>query len=110
MLFCLVLDPGTELYGQQGLVPLLKSAERQKVIASNVVTVALRREGVNSPDLPRGTITYGGLDEKNWGPKVSYIPALSGGDPSSLPMYGLSFGSFQAAKANWTISLGFDAT
>lgn len=105
----MILGLGSTTF-RQGLDPLLQNAKAQKIILSHVVTVALIREGVKSPNLPGGTITYGGLDEKNCDPKVSYIPAWLNDDPSVVTMDGMSFGSYQAKGVSWTASLGLTAT
>ncbi|KAH7678256.1 aspartic protease, partial [Aphelenchoides avenae] len=100
---------GSTTFGT-GLVPLLQNAKAQKVIPSHVVTVALIREGVKSPDLPGGTVTYGGVDGKNCDPKVSYVPAWQNDDPTILTMDGVSFGSYQSTDVSWTASIALTST
>ncbi|KAH7721246.1 aspartyl protease-like protein [Aphelenchoides avenae] len=67
------------------------------------------RDGVDSPDLPGGTITYGGVDTNNCDSKVTYIPAADD-DPSELPLARISFGAFEEKSAKWTATLSFDGT
>lgn len=104
----LISGLGSTTFGT-GLVPLLENAKAHGLITSHVVTVALIREGVDSPDLPGGTITYGGVDKTNCDPRISYIPASSG-DPSVLTVDGMSFGIFQATDVSWTASLELTTT
>ncbi|KAH7718268.1 aspartic protease [Aphelenchoides avenae] len=98
-----------------GIVPPLVNAKKQGVIEKNVVSIALIREGTESPDLPGGTVTYGAADTKNCDAVMSYIPAteVGLGDPSVLPLQGINFGNLQArpeVNVAWTAYIGLGAT
>lgn len=95
-----------------GVGPLL-NAKKQGIIAKNVVTIALIREGVHSPDLPGGTITYGDLDEKNCGAVTAYVSAFNEIEyPSDLSLEGISFGGVNEKPdaLAWRGTLSFDTT
>ncbi|KAH7716277.1 aspartic protease 2 [Aphelenchoides avenae] len=92
-----VLGIGPAKSALPGMWPLLFNAKQQGVIQKNVVTVALIREGIQSPDLPGGTITYGDVDTKNCGQDVKYIPAMDK-DPSVVSLDRVSFGGFEAKR------------
>ncbi|KAH7716271.1 aspartic protease 2B [Aphelenchoides avenae] len=107
-----VLGVGQALLGLPGITPLLYNAKQQGVIQRNVVTLALIREGIRSPDLPGGTITYGDVDIKNCGQTVTYIQAMDN-DPSVLSLDGVSFGGFEAPRPAgdvWRADFGFENT
>ncbi|KAH7695060.1 aspartic protease 2B, partial [Aphelenchoides avenae] len=95
-----------------GVGPLV-NAKKQGIIAKNVVTIALIREGVNSPDLPGGTITYGAADKKNCGDVTAYVPAFNeNGYPSDLSLEGITFGGVneKPAAVAWRGDLSFETT
>lgn len=99
-------------YFLKGYVPPLLNAKNQGIIDKNVVTVALIREGLRSPDLPGGTITYGDVDAKNCGAVMAHLPALEG-DPAFVSLEGLTFGSVRAqpdAEVVWEASFYFGTT
>ncbi|KAH7716274.1 aspartic protease [Aphelenchoides avenae] len=105
-----VLGIGPGKSALPGMWPVLYNAKQQGVIQRNVVTVALIREGVRSPDLPGGTITYGDVDTRNCDPNVEYIQAMDK-DPSILSLDRVSFNGFEAARTAgdvWTADFGFE--
>ncbi|KAH7694403.1 aspartic protease, partial [Aphelenchoides avenae] len=107
-----VLGIGSPSFAVQGITPLLDNAKQQGAIQKNVVTVALIREGIQSPDLPGGSITYGGVDTKYCGPNVTYIRPLDK-VPSIVSLDRVSFGGFEAprpAGTEWRAGLSFANT
>lgn len=93
------------------MVPLLVNAKQQGLVKNNMFTVALRRDGDASPNLPGGTITYGDLDTNNCGAVKAYIPSRSG--PAYLQLDALSFGGFQSTKpagSTWEAVFSFSST
>lgn len=101
---------GPAAFALPGITPVLYNAKQQGVILKNVVTLALIREGIRSPDLPGGTVRYGDVDRKNCGPNVKYIPAMDG-DPSMAPLDRVSFGGFEAPRHAgdvWKADFGFN--
>ncbi|KAH7696638.1 aspartic protease 2, partial [Aphelenchoides avenae] len=106
------IGPRSQDFVVPGITPLLYNAKQQGVIQKNVLTIALIREGIRSPDLPGGTITYGDVDNKNCGPNVKYIQAMEK-DPSILSLDDVSFGGFQAPRPGgeeWVADFGFGNT
>ncbi|KAH7709634.1 aspartic protease 9 [Aphelenchoides avenae] len=104
------LGIGPAAFALPGITPVLYNAKQQGVILKNVVTLALIREGIRSPDLPGGTVRYGDVDRKNCGPNVKYIPAMDG-DPSMAPLDRVSFGGFEAPRHAgdvWKADFGFN--
>ncbi|KAH7716276.1 aspartic protease 2B [Aphelenchoides avenae] len=105
-----VLGIGPAAFAVPGISPLLYNAKQQGVIQKNVVSVALIREGIRSPDLPGGTITYGDVDTKNCATNVKYIQAMDN-DPSIASLDRVSFGDFEAPRPAgdvWKADFGFE--
>ncbi|KAH7716270.1 aspartic protease 9 [Aphelenchoides avenae] len=110
MAYAGVLDIGPAKSALPGLWPLLYNAKKQGVIQKNAVTIALIREGIRSPDLPGGTITYGNVDTKNCAPNVKYMKAI--GNDSSIVLWDRgSFDGFEAPRPTgdvWKADFGFE--
>ncbi|KAH7705407.1 aspartic protease [Aphelenchoides avenae] len=105
-----VLGIGPAAFAVPGIAPLLYNAKQQGVIQRNVVTLALIREGIRSPDLPGGTITYGDADTKNCDPNVKYMKVIDN-DPSIASLERVSFGGFEAPRPAgevWKADFGFE--
>ncbi|KAH7698510.1 CBN-ASP-6 protein, partial [Aphelenchoides avenae] len=105
-----ILGLAPSSFNWPGVGPLV-NAKKQGIIAKNVVTIALIREGVHSPDLPGGTITYGDVDKKNCGDVAAYVPAFNeNGYPSDLSLEGITFGGVveKPAAVAWRGDLSFD--
>lgn len=94
------------------MIPLLLNAKQQGLVNHNMFTIALRRDGDASPNLPGGTITYGDVDTKNCGAIKAYVP-WSDFNPGYLPLDAVSFGGFQSTKPagdDWEAVFSFMST
>ena len=84
------------------MVPPLVNAINQGLLASPIFTVYLFQSG-STEYIPGGTITYGGLDAKNCGAQVTWIP-LSSATYFQYRFSSLSVGSYSNSRGWDTIS------
>ncbi|KAH7680048.1 CBN-ASP-6 protein, partial [Aphelenchoides avenae] len=98
--------------GVPGMVPLLLNAKQRGIVKHNMFTIALKREGNGSANLPGGTITYGDLDMLNCGTVKAYVPSIDI-RPTYVYLDAVSFGGFQAAPprgAQWIATVDLSST
>ncbi|KAH7707967.1 aspartic protease 2B [Aphelenchoides avenae] len=101
---------GERLIGAKDRIPGLPPLYHAKalgLISRAAITVALKRDGPNAPDLPGGTVTYGDVDATNCG-SLTYYGSIDG---TSLVLEAVSLGATQAmppAGVQWTTDFGLD--
>ncbi|KAH7721060.1 aspartic protease 2B [Aphelenchoides avenae] len=107
-----VLGIGAGFDRNPGMIPPLVNAKQQGLVKHNMFTIALRRDGDASPNLPGGTITYGDVDTKNCGAIKAYIPSSRFGY-QQVSLDDLSFGGFQSTRPSgtrWSATISFERT